>query len=623
METAVISYRVADFLKKHPPFHVIADADLLALAANGRVRFHEPNEYILWQGEPHRPHVFVIQQGTVSLWDESGSEGTLRDVRGAGDMLGIERYNDARACLHSARSESDVVIYAFPGDDFEAFVLKYPHAVNYVASESAVSVDYQPAGSRREPQSVFLHDMVVHRSLTGCSTQSTIAHAARVLLSTRSEGIPVLDAGGRIQSVLTAGTLLDWVAQGGGDANAAVETLPGIAPAIVAPHASVTESILAMAAADAGALAMTADGTASGRLHAIVTPRDLASLFGEHPTTLVGQIRGAASTRELRELNLRARAFTLDYLSGAASVEWLARFTHLVDVAILSRVVALSGASQVAGCWCFFGAAGRSESLTLLAPELLLVLDDDEGGDGFGPDRYELAIAREKFYRVVDSLQECGYLARPAAAFEPSFYAATASEWKDRYRAWIADPVLQRTYRARSLFDLRAVHGRRARWGDIETAVVDAITRDFVGILANDCLASLPPLTFFEDMVVDSRGEQSATFQLETSALRPLVDVGRVFGLAARQVLGRSTIERLAIARALLPDHQATFREAADALRIVLWQQGRVGITEGTSGADLPPALLSRHDRQRLKSGFRSILRLLELTADRAWLEAL
>ncbi len=72
METAVISYRVADFLKKHPPFHAMDDADLLGLAARGRVRFHEPNEYILWQGEPHRLHVFVIQQGTVSLWDESG-----------------------------------------------------------------------------------------------------------------------------------------------------------------------------------------------------------------------------------------------------------------------------------------------------------------------------------------------------------------------------------------------------------------------------------------------------------------------------------------------------------------------------------------------------------------------
>ena len=106
MDTSAIGHRVADFLRHHPPFQVVADADLLELAGRGRVRFHEPNDYILWQGEPFRMQVFVIQQGTVSLWDEAGAEAVLRDVRGAGDMLGIEQFNDADVCLYSARSSS-------------------------------------------------------------------------------------------------------------------------------------------------------------------------------------------------------------------------------------------------------------------------------------------------------------------------------------------------------------------------------------------------------------------------------------------------------------------------------------------------------------------------------------
>jgi signal-transduction protein with cAMP-binding, CBS, and nucleotidyltransferase domain len=53
VDTSAISYRVADFLKQHPPFNAIADQDLVALAAHGRVRFYEANEFILWQGELH------------------------------------------------------------------------------------------------------------------------------------------------------------------------------------------------------------------------------------------------------------------------------------------------------------------------------------------------------------------------------------------------------------------------------------------------------------------------------------------------------------------------------------------------------------------------------------------
>jgi CBS domain-containing protein len=104
VETAAISHRVVDFLKKHPPFHAIEEGDLLDLARRGRVRFFEENEYIVWQGEPYQPHVFVIQQGTVSLWDEAGKTAVLRDVRGAGDLLGIEQLNDAGCYSYSAKS---------------------------------------------------------------------------------------------------------------------------------------------------------------------------------------------------------------------------------------------------------------------------------------------------------------------------------------------------------------------------------------------------------------------------------------------------------------------------------------------------------------------------------------
>ena len=63
------------------------------------------------------------------------------------------------------------------------------------------------------------------------------------------------------------------------------------------------------------------------------------------------------------------------------------------------------------------------------------------------------------------------------------------------------------------------------------------------------------------------------------------------------------------------------FREAAEALRIVLYHQARAGIRHNTNGSELSPASLSRYDRQVLKSCFRSIAHLLEFTAECEWLE--
>ena len=292
-----------------------------------------------------------------------------------------------------------------------------------------------------------------------------------------------------------------------------------------------------MAGADADVVAITDDGTLSGRVQALVTRRDLAPLFGHNPTGLVREIRAASKTEELGGLNQRTRAFVLEHLAGPSSVDWLARFCHIVDAAMLTRVVELVGADRRSASWCFGGSSGRAESLTMLAPMLSVVFEDGNPA----------AAARGQYQQVLSALVECGYLPRLDLPFETGFYAANAHEWNARFRDWVRDPVRQETYRARSLFDLRPVCGRDSLWHELKTTIAEAVGPKFVHVLANDCLAVLPPLTFFQNAVVDSFGEQELTFHLEESALRPLVDVGRVFALAARDAPGRSTTERFAI----------------------------------------------------------------------------
>lgn len=602
MDTSVISYRVADFLKKHPPFQAMDEGDLLELAGRGRVRFHEAHEYILWQGEPHKLYVFVIQQGTVSLWDETDGRLALRDVRGAGDMLGLERFAGAPCCQHSARSASDVVIYAFPAADFEEFALKYPYVRQFVAADDAVSAEYQWAKDARDPHKMFLPDVVGRRPLDHCGPHASIRDVAQSLLTTGAEAIAVVDGDRRVQALVGVDAVLAWVAAGAGDAGQPIGSLPGGVPPAVGPAASITDCVLAMADTGAEAFAVTSDGSSSGQCHALVTSRDIARAFGDQPASILREIRRAATIQKLRELNHRARAVTLQYLTGAPSLDWLARFVSLTDVNIVKRIVALEGAEAASACWCVCGASGREESLTRCAPQLVLIVEDEgtcaELAPGYG--------------RVCEALAACDYLPRADMAFDRSFLLASRAEWQTRYEQWLRDPVLTQMYLARPLFDLRHVHGRRSLWDDMEAGVAGAVDHDFMFVLANDCLASLPPLTFFQDAVVDDAGGQTTVFRLEHSALRPLVDVGRVFGMAAKRALGTSTRERFALARTMLPEHESIFRDASETLRILLWQQARIGISQGTDGSELPPALLSRHDRHVLKSGFRSILRLIE-----------
>ena len=611
METNAISYRVADFLKKHPPFHAIDEADLVALADRGRVRFYEAEDFLLWQGEPHRAHVFVIQQGTVSLWDEANGRSVLCDILGGGDMLGTERFNGVRNCAHTARASSDVVIYTFPAEDFAGLLEKYPHAMQHVEANGGVTSGYNPAGARQEPHELFLHDVVKRKPLQTCSAHQSVRETARQLVG--ADAVAVVDDAQRAQAIVTSRDLLEWIARGDGDLDQPISRVMTAPPTTVRPDAAVTDGVLAMSASKNGALVLTADGGAGGRVHAIVTARDVTAVFGDQPVSILRDIDLAKTVDDLRAVNRRARAFIRHHLTGTASVDWLVRFAHTTDVSIVRKVVALIPERVPGACWCFSGAAGRAEALTLASPRPVVILEDGQAQDR--------AIAA--YTGVVGALADCGYLPSPEIAFDTPFHVACVSEWRSRYAGWVHEPILQAMYKARPLFDLRPVDGPSSLWQALHATVDQTVDEGFLHVLANDCLANLPPLTFFQDAVVEDTGEFANVFRLDESVLSPLVDVGRVFGMACGAGLGVSTLDRFAAARTRFAAHESIFRDAAETLRMVLWQQGRVGIDEGTDGSELPPTLLSRQDRHLLKGSFRSILRLVQFAADPGWIKAL
>jgi CBS domain-containing protein len=622
LQTSAIRYRVVDFLKAYPPFQAMEEDDLMELVARGRVRFHEVDEYVYWQGKPPGDLFFVVQQGAVSLFEEGGEQERLRDVRGPGDLLGIDRFLGASAYRYSAKAASDVILYALASTDMEPLLTKYPSAGRYLAAHGSVSASYEAPDAKRRIERVFAHDPSRRRPLLTCLPSDSIGEAVRRMHEAGSAAIAVLSAGGALRAVLTTERVLAGLAAGEVAPELPVEALTLDAPGTVAPNTTVDQCLLAMVDRADGVVAITEGGAPAGHLHALVTAADLTPVFGEQPLTLLQEIEHAPSLAGLASLNQRARGFLLQQLTTPASVDWLSQLAHRFDARLFERVLGflgLPGNSREAGrefCWFFYGASGRAESMTALVPQIGLVFGDGPGERGDSPSTWHR--------RVVEALQQCGYVGgRSPSPRETAFACAPLGEWQERFRGFVRDPVANAIYKGRPLFDLRAVAGDRGLVDRLQEVVRDEVvaTLGFVPLLAHDCIANLPPLAFFRDLVVEDSGEKTAVLHLDKSALLPLVDVGRVFAIHAGRSFGDSTLKRFALARERLPTSELVFREAADSLRVMLYHKARAGIRHQDGGAELDPASLSHYDRQVLKSGFASILRLLELTAECGWLE--
>jgi CBS domain-containing protein len=609
VQTAAIGYRVADFLKQHPPFNSIEEADLLELVARGRVKFHEGDEFLCWQNSAYSPYLLVIQQGAVSLWEEAAGQEILRDIRGPGDMIGIERFLGSTSYPYSAKANGDVVVYALPAADFEPLLTKYPQAERYVDAYSAAGAVYRDP-SRTAVHGRYVVELARHPEPLSCRPDTSVAEAARLMQAANSPAIAVmLDEA--LQGVVTASDVLAWVASAA--VAPAVQDIMGPIPPAVAPHALVSNCVLAMSASPSGVLALTADGTPHGGLLRLITATDLQPAFGDNPLAILEEIAHASDIEVLRILHLRARAFLLAQLVEPASVDWLAAFADRINVLVVKRLAELAGNANAAWTWCFWGAAGRGELLAPVEPEVALLCDAADVRRG-----------REALRRMRTDLAECDFLPHAATELDEVMLCATPETWLARFTQWVRDPILSKAYTARPLFDLRAVLGDIGAWSQLKESVgvVIASEPSFEKVLVNDCWSALPPLTFFQDQVVEESGERSEVFALEQRALGPVVEVGRVFGIVHQGVFGSSTLERLELARSRTPEHAGILREACETLRVLLYLQARTGLRTHASGAEVAPGQLSRLDRQALKSAFRAIHHLLDFTVSGQWPEA-
>jgi CBS domain-containing protein len=311
-------------------------------------------------------------------------------------------------------------------------------------------------------------------------------------------------------------------------------------------------------------------------------------------------------------------------LTGADALRWLGPTANAFNAAVLRRVATLAQAAldedghrspDLDHCWVFFGAAGRRELLTRYDVDYGLIYETPADDAVMEARSYFLELGR----RVSVAMSACGFVATGVGivAGQPSA-CRSVEEWKRAFSTWIRDPVESGLYRATSFFDLRPVCGNLSLAEDLQRHIraQEKENPDFVRSLANDSLENLPPLTFFRGLVIDDEGSYANTLDLKRATVLPIVDVARALALDGG-CAETATLARLAGARAFTGSDDRLLAETSAAFANALYHCARSGFSNGTDGSRVDPGKLTRFEQTLLKSGFRTVLCLLEETARR------
>ena len=556
MKTSVIRQRVADFLRRHAPFDSLEEQDLLELAGSGKVKFHESDEYLYRQGDGKGALVWTIQQGRVDLLEERGGGERLRDVLGEGDLLGLERFEGEGRCRYSARTASDVILYGVAAAAMESVAGRYPAVRRFLAAHFSVS------------------------GALGSSRTSWLEAAAPPVEFLRAR------RGGREAAGL---------------------------PSIAAPT-DTRRAVRAMLAARTDAVAVV-DG--AGELEGVLTAREAAMFCGQDAAGVVAGLRGAGSAAEMAPLLGLAARMVREGVAQPQDIDDCRAIGAEVQSAVVEACLRLAGedvesagiaAARTPYCWLMFAGAARGDAAGWELPALAAIYDDGHADFAEADSVYFAALAGEARARLHALGLEGAGLEWPEGA-RPSMPLA---EWKRFYSESIRNPLGHNLYARRGFFDLRPLGRGGAVLEELERHIVSEMgeCKAAIPLLAIDTMSQVPPLAFFEGLVVEMDGARRPSFDIGEAVLTPLSNAARVLALARKRLTPVNTQERLETAAADFPQGAEAIRQAVEAFRVGVYYQTLAG------GSRIDCAMLGKLDQKLLKTALLAIERFLEFTVN-------
>jgi CBS domain-containing protein len=592
---------IAAFLRAHPPFDALPDAELTRLATAAEAVAFAPGETIFAQGFEPQTSVWIVHSGGVELVDH----GRVLDLLGPGEVFGYASMLAELPTGFAARAHGATVCYSLPGDVTRPLLARHEalrHVTRTMLSRPVAGVPRTSAGPAPElAVGALLRGPPVH-----CEPDTPIRTAARRMTETGQTCVVVDLADGRF-GILTDRDLRTRVVAAGLPVDAPV------ARAMSAPAYTVAEDRLGgdvlVEMLDRGVRHFPVL-SATGALLGVVDDVDLVAAERRTPFHLRTAIARAPGADELaivaRDLwptvaALHDARVASEHIGAIVSVVADALVRRLLDLA-----VAEAGEPPAPFAWVALGSLARREAVPSSDVDCAIAWDGDDRDPAIRAYVERVAV------RVLDGLAACGLRADPKGATAAHrLFARSLDAWGAAIDSWFADPTQEK-----ALILVSIVGDSRPVWGVHRAAPLAehiAVARSRPGLLrllARFALSHRPPTGFLRDIVVEHSGEHKGRLDLKHGGLLPIVDLARWAGMAAGAT-SISTRERLRAAReaGVLADADGRVLEEAFSLVSALRLEHQVEQVRAGAPPDnhLRPETLTPLTRSYLKDAFRAV----------------
>ena len=542
------------FLTGIDPFTFLPE-DEIEQTAKQLSRASFPKGAVLFvQGRTRLGYLYILQKGAAERYYEENGEKTMRELLSEGDLYGgismllndgisvrtMEVVEDASFCLLPSNLFLDLckkysAFSDFFSDTFGKRMLSRSYAAIIAKTLSAQDDSLQ---FFNQPLSqIYARDPVF------CDADMSIRDTASAMARQKSSYAFIRSSTPHQVGIVTEKDFARKVIARGYPIDRPVSTIMSSPLRTISDKALVFEAMMTMMEADFQHVGVV---DANDNVIGMLSTKDILAYQGQSPLFLLRDIQMASDMKQIVEKHEKVPGLVRSLIHSGATAKNVTRFITTVSDTILNKLMSMTldemGPPPLPFVFMIMGSEGRQEQTLKTDQDNAIVYQDPEADVGAAVSDYFLKFGE----MACNLLNQAGYdfCSGGVMAKNPK-WCQPLSKWKTYFSDWIHAAEAEDLLQASIFFDFR--HG----FGD--ASLIDALRRHlfaslkgwsgFFRHLTENALHFKPPIGFFRNFVVESKGRHRNAFDVK-SAMTPIVDFARVYALN-NSIAETNTLERL------------------------------------------------------------------------------
>ncbi|MFO7667286.1 MAG: DUF294 nucleotidyltransferase-like domain-containing protein [Desulfobacterales bacterium] len=542
------------FLKGIVPFSFLPEEEIERVASELSTVYYPKDTVLFIQGKSRVGYLYIIQKGAAERYFEDKGRKSLIGILGEGDLYGgiTMLLNDGIA-VRTLKTNENTYFNILPQKSFLDICSRYESFSDYFTDTfgkrmldksyaEIIAKNIQP----KEEALQFLNQpvsAVTNNKLVYCGKDMSIQDAASIMSKHGCSSIFVRDNAGEFIGVVTDNDLRKKVIAKGYDIKLPAADIMSSPLCKISGQSLVFEALMAMMQQNIKHIAVT---DTNGKVTGIVTNRDLLTAQGQSPFFVVREIVTASSIDEIIDKHRRLPKLIQALINNGAKAKNVTRFITTVSDTILNKIIGFAindlGTPPVPFVFMILGSEGRKEQTLKTDQDNAIIYDDVPEYNGDEIRKYFLSFGD----KVCTWLDMAGYeFCKGDVMAKNPKWCQPLSVWKEYFSSWIHTSEAEDLLKSSIFFDFRFAYGDQSLTGQLRKYLLKSLGgwAGFFRHLSENALYFKPPIGFFRNFVVESKGEHRDALDIK-SAMTPIVDFARIYALKNR-IEETNTQERL------------------------------------------------------------------------------